>query len=52
MHSNLAITVLSHTDLNLNPALRQPYGVTDKKFAGFWLWKTEPLNISFSVKKG
>ena len=52
MHSKRAITILSHYDLNLNPALRQPYDVSDAKMTCCGPWKSGPIIISFSIQKG
>ena len=51
MHTCKAITVITHVDLNLNPALRQPVNTSASKTVCCCCFKSGPITATLSLKK-
>ena len=50
-HSTRSFSVISHLDLNMNPNLRQPCGVSDTKVLCCGFCKSDPIVAEFSLAK-
>ncbi len=50
-HTERSFTVISHYDLNANPALRQPYGASETKILCCGPCKSDPIIATFQVMK-
>ena len=50
-HAIRCLTVINPLDLNLLPALRQSYGVTDTKIICCGPCKSDPITIDFNTNK-
>jgi hypothetical protein len=51
-HSTRSFTVISHYDLNSQPALRQPYKAYGTKVLCCGFCKSDPITAEFSIMKG
>ncbi|CAF0904985.1 unnamed protein product [Brachionus calyciflorus] len=50
-HTTRSFTVVSHLDLNANPALRQGFGVSDEKVLCCGPCKSDPIIANFNILK-
>jgi hypothetical protein len=50
-HSQRSFSVINHLDLNSNPSLKTPYGVTDTKILCCGFCKSDPITATLGIMK-